>query len=142
MDFTENLLIEAVYRHTKRELTEDNRKEILQIAALGALEYVKKAVVSYQADFFLFGLVLSIMEKKSRMILKAKSKEELKEIVKPSVPRGSYGQFFSGPYHVEEEELIIWSKASLEAPLNEDGVKRYQELFTKFFPEQAAEIWR
>ncbi|WP_320959627.1 hypothetical protein [Hungatella effluvii] len=82
------------------------------------------------------------MEKKSRMIITASTKAELQEIVKPSVPHWNFGDFRTGPYHVLEEEAILWSEASLEAPLNDDGVRRYQEVFSKLYPEQAAEIWK
>ena len=76
------------------------------------------------------------------MIITASTKAELQEIVKPSVPHWNFGDFPTGPYHVLEEEAILWSEASLEAPLNDDEVRRYQEVFSKLYPEQAAEIWK
>lgn len=143
MHFTEKLLMEAVYRHTKEVvLMDDRKKSEVKMAALQALEIVKAQVAGYAEDCFLFILALFIMEKKSRMILEASTKQELQEIVKPSVPRWNYGTFLTGPYHVLEEELIMWSKASLAAPLNEDGTRRYQEVFSKLFPKQAAAIWK
>ncbi|WP_368377411.1 hypothetical protein [[Clostridium] symbiosum] len=80
------------------------------------------------------------MEEKSRMITQAHTKQELAEILKPSIPRWNYGSFMEGPYHVRAEEAILWSKASLEAPLNEDGYKRYMEAFIEFFPEFKKEL--
>lgn len=143
MYFLEHLLIEAVYRHMRDEvLADQTKKAALKQASLQALARVKQAVTGYAGDHFAFFLILSIMEKKSRMIAASASKGELEEIVKPSVPRWNYGNFLTGPYHVLEEEAILWSMASLKAPLNDDGVKRYQEVFSKLFPEQAAEIWK
>lgn len=143
MFFGEHLLIEAVHRHMRDEIMTDQTKNAaLKQASLQALARVKQIVTGYAEDHFAFFLVLSIMEKKSRMIAAAASKKELEEIVKPSVPRWNFGSFLTGPYHVLEEEAILWSEASLEAPLNDDGVKRYQEVFSKLFPEQAAEIWK
>ena len=40
-----------------------------------------------------------------------------------------------------EEELLIWSELSLEVVLNEDGYKRYEQLFTELFPEEAEKIF-
>lgn len=141
MSFIENLLIEAVYRHTKKEILEDEMKtNAVKHSKLAALEAVKVRVRGYASDYFLFSLVLAIMEKKSRMILAASTMQELKEIIKPSVPRGNYGNFLEGPYHVMEEELIMWSMASLEAPLNDVGARRYQEVFSNVLPELAALI--
>lgn len=98
-------------------------------------------MLNYGEDYFLFSLLLGIMFKKSRMIEGAATKQELCEIVKPSVPSGNYGTFRTGPYHVLEEEVILWSRASLEAPLNDVGAGRYREVFTQLFPEEGAQIW-
>lgn len=143
MYFVENLLIEAVYRHARNVILADEMKmNPFKQASLQALLRVRRTVTGYAEDYFAFFLVLSIMEKKSRMIITASTKRELQEIVKPSVPSWNYGNFLTGPYHVLEEEAILWSEASLEAPLNDDGVRRYQEVFSKLYPEQAAEIWK
>ena len=96
----------------------------------------------YGNEYFSFALIAGIMIKKSWMIQKAGTVQELEEILKPSVPIWNYGNFITGPYHVLEEEAILWSKASLEAPLNDDGIKRYAKVFSQFYPEKAAEIWR
>ena len=143
MYFEEYLLIEAVYRHTKTEILANQTKStVLKQVSLKALAMVKQTVTGYAKGYFAFFLILSIMEKKSRMIVAAASQRELEEIVKPSIPNGNYGNFHTGPYHVLEEEAILWSMASLEARLNKYGVKRYQEVFSKLFPEKAAEIWK
>lgn len=105
------------------------------------MNLVKKQVRQYAGNCFMFELCMRIMDKKSSMICPASSKTELQEIVKPSVPKWNYGNFSVGPYHVPEEEVILWSLASLEAPLNDDGARRYQEIFTKLFPEEAKSIY-
>lgn len=143
MFFVEHLLIEAVYRHTRKAILADQTKRSpLKQDSLQALASVKQTVIGYAEDYFAFFLALSIMEQKSRMIIAADSKKQLQEIVKPSAPRWNYGSFWTGPYHVLEEEAILWSIAALEAPLNDDALERYQEVFSKLFPEQAAEIWK
>ena len=40
-------------------------------------------------------------------------------------------------YSVPEEELICWSEASKNAPLNEVGFKCYMELFKQVLPEES-----
>lgn len=73
--------------------------------------------------------------------MKAKTKAELEEIIKPSTPRYSGGAFYPGSfYHVEEEELILWSRTSLKAPLIPQEYKRYQELFEKYVSSEAKDI--
>ena len=82
MYFTENLLIEAVYRHAREVILADQRKmNPLKQASLQALISVRQTVTGYAEDYFAFFLVLSIMEKKSRMIITASTKGELQEIV-------------------------------------------------------------
>ena len=65
----------------------------------------------------------------------------LEAILEPSVTRWNYGGFLTGPYHVPEEEAIFWSKASLAAPLNDEGARRYRDVAEVAFPEEMAEIW-
>ena len=55
------------------------------------------------------------------MLCEAKTKVEIQEILKPSMPVHTYSGFREGPYHVPEEEMLIWSRLSLEAPLNQTG---------------------
>ncbi|OUQ20623.1 hypothetical protein B5E84_04540 [Lachnoclostridium sp. An14] len=112
----------------------------MKAAAYAALDTIYRRVYGYLQDSIVFFLVLIIMIDKSRMITQARTKQELAEIVKPSIPHWNYGTFREGPYHVRAEEAILWSKASLEAPLNEDGFKRYMEVFTEFFPEFEKEL--
>lgn len=96
----------------------------------------------YRKEGFLSRLTDVIVEKKLVWIMKAKNKAELKEISGPSLPEYYGGKFRAkGRYHVEEEELILWSMASLRAPLNQEGYHRYGELFCKFFPEEGKEIF-
>ena len=141
INFSERLLLEAVYRHACKELAKDETKTAeVKAAAYATLDSIYRRVYGYLGDSIVFFLVLIIMEEKSRMITQAHTKQELAEILKPSIPRWNYGSFMEGPYHVRAEEAILWSKASLEAPLNEDGYKRYMEAFIEFFPEFKKEL--
>lgn len=142
MGWTEYLIIEAICRHTEKELRDDEtKKEELKLAAIGALNCIKKRVIGYGDGYIVFVLLAGIMIKKSWMIQEAKTQKELEEILKPSVPIWNYGNFITGPYHVLEEEVILWSEASLKAPLNDDAAKRYAKVFSQFFPKEAVEIW-
>ncbi len=95
-------------------------------------------MAQYEKEGFLPELVETVFCKKADFIMMAKTKTELEEIVKPSIPRYSGGNFYPGnSYHVEEDELILWSKTSLKAPLIPQGYKRYQELFEKYVKDEA-----
>ncbi|MFR1350993.1 MAG: hypothetical protein ACLSCA_01015 [[Clostridium] symbiosum] len=119
---------------------DETKTAAVKAAAYATLDSIYRRVYGYLGDSIVFFLVLIIMEEKSRMITQAHTKQELAEILKPSIPRWNYGSFMEGPYHVRAEEAILWSKASLEAPLNEDGYKRYMEAFIEFFPEFKKEL--
>jgi hypothetical protein len=41
---------------------------------------------------------------------------------------------------IPEEELMLWSKTTLIAPLNDMGFKRYMKLFEELFPAEYAKI--
>lgn len=134
--------MEAVYRHGKRKILEDDRKEDrLKEAIVKALLEVKKKASGEAERGILFDLVLGMAQKKSRIIRKAESISQLKEMVKPCEPYCSGGEFRQGPYHVPEEELLIWSELSLEVVLNSAGYKRYAQLFMELFPEEGETIF-
>ena len=132
-------MIDLEYSRYITELLMDNKlNEKLRSRRFDALRKMRGITVQYEEEGFLPGLVETVFCKKAVFIMKAKTKAEIEEIIKPSTPRYSGGTFYPGsPYHVEEEELILWSKASLKAPLISQGYKRYQELFEKYVKGEA-----
>lgn len=109
-----------------------------------ALLKLYKTAGKYQEEGFLPEMVEAFFDRKSQMLLNAKSKTEINEILKPSAPYydGNAMVPKKSPYYVEEEELMLWSRTSLLGPLNDAGNRRYKELFQKLLPEQAAQIWK
>ena len=101
------------------------------------------AIISvYKNRHFLDELLKRIFEKKAEFIMEAETKEELKQILEPSIPIYCGGKFSSdSTFHVEEEELLLWSMASLKGPLISEGTKRYEELFCRILPEKAKFIF-
>jgi len=85
-------------------------------------------------------LICRIAEKKIDMIMQIKNKEEKDAVIKPKCPYFDGNKFIPDKYNVPEEELICWSEASLNAPLNEKGFNRYMELLKKIFPNEEKEI--
>ena len=125
-------------RYITELLMDDELNEKLRSRRSDALRKMRGITTQYEEEGFLPELVEMVFCKKADFIMKAKTKAELDEIVKPSTPRYSGGIFYPGsPYHVEEEELILWSKTSLKAPLIPQGYKRYQELFEEYVKEEA-----
>lgn len=132
-------MIDLEYSRYITELLMDNElNEKLRSRRFDALRKMRGITVQYEEEKFLPELVETVFCKKADFIMRAKTKAELEEIIKPSSPRYSGGIFYPGnPYHVEEEELILWSKTSLKAPLISQGYKRYQELFEKYVKDEA-----
>lgn len=117
-----------------------NAEDKLAGERLAAAAKVMQYARIYQEDGILIWLVDRVLEKKLGWIKAAHTKAELAEIVKPSVPHYTGGGFSEGKYHVREEEMLLWSQASLQAPLNRIGYERYMELFREFFPKEAEKI--
>ena len=132
-------MIDLVYSCYITELLMDDKlNEKLRSRRFDALRRVREITAQYEEEGFLPDLVETVFCKKADFIMKAKTKTALEEIIKPSMPRYSGGTFYPGNlYHVEEEELILWSKTSLKAPLIPQGYKRYQELFEKYVKDEA-----
>lgn len=125
-------------RYITELLMDDKLDEKLRSRRFDALRKMREITVQYEEEGFLPELVETVFCKKADFIMNAKTKTALEEILKPSTPRYSGGIFYPGnSYHVEEEELLLWSKTSLKAPLIPQGYKRYQELFEKYVKEEA-----
>ena len=120
-------------RYITELLMDDTLTEGLRSRRFDAIRKMRGITARYEEENFLPELVKTVFCKKADFLMKAKTNAEIEEILKPSTPRYSGGIFYPGNlYHVEEEELILWSKTSLKAPLIPEAQKRYQELFEKY----------
>lgn len=91
----------------------------------------------YYEKGFMEKLLFQIAKKKLYFLMTAKTKAEVKEILRPSVPVYNGNAFVpNGPFHVDEEELVLWSVASIKAPLNHEGFLRYYQLFKEIVKGQ------
>lgn len=108
--------------------------EIKELRINGLLE-LNRCLEYYKSCGYMEKLINKIAEKKVKMIMQITSKSEMKKILKPSCPHFDGNKFITDKYHVIEEELIVWSQTSLQAPLNDIGFKRYLELFNIALPE-------
>ena len=85
-------------------------------------------------------LLSSLAAKKAEQIVQARTKKEIEQIFNPHAPYFDGVKFVPDAYLVPEEELICWCEASLRAPLNEYGMRRYIEMFGQVFPEKSREL--
>lgn len=114
-------------------LTDESLTEKVFCLRFDALKLLRKTVALYEKERFLPELVGEVFCKKAGFIMKATTKTEMEEILKPCTPRYFGGDFLAaGDYYVEEEELILWSRTSLHGPLISEGQKRYEELFQRY----------
>lgn len=113
----------------------------LQKARMEAFNVIFKRARHYQEQGMLEEVIVGFVQKKIAMILKAENKAELKEISR--IPKPVYNGNGISPgsvYDTEEEELLIWKLASLEAPLIQETFERYMELFCRILPEKAKAV--
>ena len=110
---------------------------------ISALITLGGQIKGYQKQFANNPLISEICRKKIEFILQAKTKSELDEILSPPKIRYNFNEIVpTGKFHVDEEELLIWSLTSLwcGGPLSRPAYKRYMKLFAQFYPEMAKEI--
>ncbi|MBQ7673566.1 MAG: hypothetical protein IJT36_03455 [Alphaproteobacteria bacterium] len=116
----------------------DKKVKKLRIAALQELD---KQISSYLYLGYSDKLITAIMKKKTAMIRNINTKKECEALMKPHAPHYDGVKFIPDKFWIPEEELIGWSQASLKAPLNHIGYKRYAEVFKMVFPERYEEIF-
>ena len=87
-------------------------------------------------------VLIPIAVKKTEMVQKATTKAALREIISPPAPHHDGKHWTASPYNVDEEELIAWSLASYQAPLNHLATERMMTLFHRIYgktPEEVAQ---
>lgn len=111
--------------------------DTLEEERIKTLQSIFQRAWYYQERGMLEKIILGFVQKKTAMLQKAKTKGELQEISKPPKPVYNGNGFTPGKYDTEEEEMLVWSLTSLQAPLNDPAYKRYEELFCRLLPEKA-----
>lgn len=119
---------------------DEGASEHLKKLRIAALNKVQRRLNAYHHLGYIRQLTTAIAEKKCSMIQKAATQAEMKRILGPRCPRYDGSKFVEDPYILPEEELIFWSCASLQFPLNTVDTARFLELFHRIFPEGVTEV--
>lgn len=96
-----------------------NSKERLEVNKMSALLQLGVDIGKYRKDCYDERILKAIYTKKKKLIEEANTCAELKDIMSGPKP------FDDSGISVPEEEMIMWSKASLVAPLNHLATERY-----------------
>lgn len=85
-------------------------------------------------------MVEAFFAEKMEGISKVFTQKDAELFLKPSIPQVQYVDITTPnrPFYSEAEELMLWSETSYRGPLVPAGNKRYQELFQKIMPKEAA----
>ena len=113
------------------------RQEKLEITRLAAFIKANQIARHFRERGFDSKLIDRARNKRMQAIKQATTIGELNQITKLSEPV-FLRTGISTPtdrFYLEEEEVMLWSEASLKAPLNQEGFNRYLQLFIKFYPE-------
>lgn len=79
-------------------------------------------------------LIDAIRHKRFGFIMQATTIAEVKQINSFVPPRDNFGTIvIDSPYHIEEEELIIWNEAAARAPLNPLAMERIALIFKRIY---------
>lgn len=111
----------------------EHHSQAVQRAAGEAIESSLKLVRFFRNQGVRSDVVHIVYEKRMAQIRAARTVAELNEIAKPAKPHYTGNGFANGAYDVPEEEMIFWSLASLQAPLNHEASERYLNLFKQTF---------
>lgn len=134
-----------IVRYVSEILVDTQTPAPLQKARFEAIVRLRKMLLYYKSLNFIDELLTRIAQKKCEMLKQATSKTEMDKILKLRCPHYNGNRFVTDEYCVPEEELIGWSMASLSAPLNDVGFKRYMEVFQEVFPNESHDVlkyWR
>lgn len=120
-------------RYIAELLADENITESMFYLRFETIRKLRGMISGYEKDGFIKELVEAVFCKKAEFIMKAETKLAIEAIIKPCIPQYYGGEFLSErKYHVEEEELFLWSYASLKGLLIPAGQKRFEMLFEKY----------
>lgn len=105
----------------------------LQRAKISALCDTFRRIQTYRAEGIREDLVAIVLEKRKALIMDAGTVQDVNAICSEPKPHYYGGEFRTGRFSVPEEEMIMWSLASLRAPLNHEATERYMYLFKEAF---------
>lgn len=114
-------------------VTDDTLTDKMRSRKFSAVQKAVAITGAYAKEGIREDLVDTIMEKKTNLILNAKTLEEVDRAANPPKPRYTGGEWIDDPLSVPEEELVIWSRTSLKGPLTHAGQQRYLSIFKKVF---------
>ena len=100
---------------------------------LYAFQQVKGLMCQYEKHGIREDLLDVILDKKLKLILKAKAASEVKRASEPPKPDYSHGTWREDPFSVPEEELALWAIVSPNNMLIPPARERYMDLFTRVF---------
>ncbi len=121
-------------------VTDDTLTDKMRNRKFSAVQKAAASMDAYAQEGVREDLVDTTMEKKARLILNAKTLEEVDRAADPPKPHYTGGEWIDDPLSVPEEELVIWSRTSLKGPLTRAGQQRYLSVFKKVFgwsPDEA-----
>ena len=121
--------------------TDDTIPKKLQECKVSAVRQAAALADAYAREGIREDLVNTVMEKKIDLILNAQTVQEVRRAASLPKPRFTGAEWVEDPFTVPEEELILWSRASLPGVLTSYGRQRFQALFKQIFgqlPSEAA----
>lgn len=121
-------------------VSSEGQKENLLYEKFEALRKSWSYTEVYAKDGFSEEILDAIMEKKAKMILGAKTIKDVRELSEPPKPYYTGNGWAVSKNSVPEEEMVLWSKASLRAPLTQEAMERYMELFKQFYGKSVDEL--
>ena len=123
------------------EIIVSNAPDKVRELRIQALKQLRNRLEHYKSLGYMDQLLCAIARKKAEMIMKVTTKTEMDKVMSMRPPSFDGNKFLPDRYNVPEEEIILWSLASLQAPLSSVGFDRYKELFEMLFPDQALEVF-
>lgn len=107
--------------------------DTVRAAKVEAVSKVLQRISFYRSRGFLPHLILCVFVKKMKMISEATTVKDLRAVSDVPKPRYNGNRVIPSKFSVPEEEIMIWSLTTERGPLNDEGFRRYMELFEELF---------
>ncbi len=111
------------------------REESLKKAYIACMADTASRTASYLNAGIDPNIVNTINVKRSELLRTCKTMTEIKKLMESPKPYYNGCEFIPAPgsFDIPEEEAVLWSFASLKAPLNAEATKRYLTIMKECF---------
>lgn len=140
MDLNCLLIFDTIAEYFSKIEYQDTNDEIKEMRK-GAILRLLPHALYFQKMGYRIEIIQKMVQKKCHFVFSATTKQEIFDIMQPSLVYYNYSELVpKNRYHVIEEELLLWFEVIPYCKLNDLAISRIFKIFKEIFPEEYRDV--